>query len=59
MNKILILGHGESDLANLITENCENAEQFNFEESFSKYFTIERMLPIDDSLRTLYWMKKK
>ena len=37
----------------------ENYKQFNFEESFSKYFTIERMLPIDDSLRTLYWMKKK
>ena len=37
----------------------KNYKQSNFEESFSKYFTIERMLPIDDSLRTLYWMKKK
>jgi len=37
----------------------ENYKQASFEESFSKYFIIERMLPIEDSLRTLYWMKKK
>ena len=32
MNKILILGHGESDLASLIIKSCKNAEKFNFEE---------------------------
>ncbi|MBQ8449207.1 MAG: hypothetical protein IJX27_09810 [Clostridia bacterium] len=32
MNKILILDHGESDLASLISVNCENTERFNFEE---------------------------
>lgn len=37
----------------------ENYKQSHFEESFAKCFSIERKLPIDDSLRTLYWMKKK
>ena len=32
MNKILILGNGESDLASLIAKSCPNAEQFKFEE---------------------------
>ena len=38
MNKILILGHGESDLASLIIQNCKNAEQFEFEEYVSVDF---------------------
>lgn len=37
----------------------ENYNQNNFEVSFSNYFTIEKKLPIDDSKRTLYWMKKR
>ncbi|MBQ9082952.1 MAG: hypothetical protein IJY28_05570, partial [Clostridia bacterium] len=31
MNKILILGHGESDLSRLITASCGAAEQYDFE----------------------------
>lgn len=31
MNKILILGHGESDLSTMIMQSCNEAEQYDFE----------------------------
>ncbi len=46
-------------LIGLRTDDFSNYSQENFEKSFKKYFTIEKIKPIRDTKRLLYLMKKK